>query len=148
MYTDGACSSNGTPDAKAGYGVWFDTFNSIVIPDISQRVWGAQTNQRAELMAAVTGLKAVIDAGYERVTLYTDSMYVCDGATSWVKNWLAKDFRNNRKNPISNQDLWKELITLSKDIEIDYVKVKGHSGDMGNELADALAREGCGIELA
>ena len=147
IYTDGACSSNGKTSAKAGYGVWFDSFNSISIPDISERVHGAQTNQRAELMAAVSGIKAVLFAGYKHVTLYTDSTYVLEGATDWVNGWMEKDFHNNRKSPISNQDLWKEILNLKKSITVTYIKVKGHSGDMGNELADELARSGYDKEL-
>lgn len=98
------------------------------------------TNNRMELTAAIEaldGLKEACD-----VTLYTDSNYVRNGITQWLANWKRNGWRTAAKKPVKNADLWKRLDSACVRHQIDWHWVKGHSGDPGNEAADALANKG------
>jgi ribonuclease HI len=76
------------------------------------------------------------------VTIYTDSSYVKDGITSWIKGWKARGWRTADGKPVKNIELWQRLDTLNAGHKVQWRWVKGHSGDPGNERADRLANRG------
>ena len=99
------------------------------------------TNQRMELTAAMEALRALKQPC--KVTLYSDSAYLINGFNQhWLENWQKNGWLNARKQPVENQELWKELLRLSKIHQVEWKKVKGHTGDPLNERCDALARSG------
>lgn len=134
VYTDGACSHNPGP---GGWGVVL-----IYGPHIKE-LSGFEphtTNQRMELTAAIKGLEQLKER--TRVRLYSDSAYLINGFTlGWIDNWQENGWRNSRGDPVSNSDLWKALIELSRKHEIEWIKVKGHSTNKWNNHCDELARQ-------
>lgn len=95
------------------------------------------TNNRMELTAAIEGLSALKEPC--RVALTTDSQYVRQGITQWLRGWKEKGWRTASKAPVKNQDLWERLDAIAARHDIQWHWVKGHSGHPENELADALA---------
>lgn len=135
VYTDGACSGNPGP---GGWG-W-------VIPDqaYANGFEAESTNQRMELMATLDALRTIEDD----VTVYSDSTYVVNCfRDGWWKGWLQRDWKNKAKKPVANRDLWEPLIELYQQRTahdpkaVQFVWVKGHSGDKWNDVADRLAVE-------
>ncbi len=134
IFTDGACSGNPGP---GGWGAL------IVSPDGETELTGgeaATTNNRMELLAAIEALKSLPDDS--AVHLTTDSTYVKDGMTSWIKNWKARGWKTAAKKPVKNVDLWQMLDSQCARHKIEWHWVKGHAGHAGNERADELARQG------
>ncbi|MBF2073515.1 MAG: ribonuclease HI [Synechococcales cyanobacterium C42_A2020_086] len=140
IYTDGACSGN------PGGGGWG---NVIYFSDGSvQELGGAAaqtTNNRMELQAAIAALEFLLASQQtEPVTLYTDSEYVKNGITRWVKGWKQKGWKTSTGKPVLNQDLWELLDRLYQQVKqrtpIQWQHVRGHSGDAGNDRCDAIAR--------
>src|SRR6266704_536450 len=76
------------------------------------------------------------------VSLHTDSKYLLDGITKWIPNWQRNGWKTAAKKPVKNDDLWRRLTEAMRPHDVDWVWVKGHAGDPGNERADALARRG------
>lgn len=139
IYTDGACRGN------PGVGGW----GAILIyadPDgeLQRReLWGGEaltTNNRMELTAAIQALAALKRSC--TLTLYTDSQYVRKGITEWISNWKQRGWKTAAKKPVKNAELWQALEEQVSRHEVHWVWVKGHSGNAGNELADALANRG------
>lgn len=132
IYTDGACSNN---PGKGGT-------CAILLYNNHQKIISGYlphtTNNQMELLGAIIGLRALKFSC--EVELYTDSIYVKNGMTSWIHNWQKNNFKSANKKPIKNVILWKELINLSKQHKINWNWVKGHNGDKYNELADENAR--------
>lgn len=131
MYTDGACSGNPGP---GGWGC------VLMFGKVEKDLSGAElesTNNRMELMAVIEGLKALKEP--VDLTIYTDSKYVLQGATEWMAGWKAKNW--TKKGGLKNVELWQEMdFQLSRlPHKIKWQWVKGHSGNAGNERADALA---------
>lgn len=135
IYTDGACSGNPGP---GGWGVLIIADNG----DERELSGGeaATTNNRMEMTAAIEGLNA-LPAGQE-LTVITDSTYVRDGITSWLANWKARGWKTAAKKPVKNIDLWQALDAAAARHAVTWEWVRGHTGDPGNERADALARQG------
>jgi ribonuclease HI len=134
IYTDGACRGNPGP---GGWGVLL-RFN-----DKEKELWGGEagtTNNRMELMAAIRALEALKRPS--RVKLYTDSLYVMKGITTWIHDWKRRGWRTAEKKPVKNDDLWRQLDALAAKHEIEWHWVKGHNGHPENERADALANKG------
>lgn len=134
IFTDGACKGNPGP---GGWGVLL-RFNSI-----DKTLHGGErlsTNNRMELMAAIKGLQALTRPC--EVDLYTDSQYLRKGMTEWMKAWKANGWRNSKKEPVKNDDLWKLLDQLASQHKVNWHWVKGHSGHKENDLVDALANKG------
>jgi ribonuclease HI len=135
IYTDGACIGN---PGKGGWGV------VIRYPSKVREIYGGDldtTNNRMELQAAIEAL-ARLEVPNATVRLHTDSQYVRMGITEWIHGWKLKGWKDAKKKPIKNQDLWHELDRLNALHDVEWVWVKGHSGDAGNERADALANRG------
>ena len=134
IYTDGACRGNPGP---GGWGAILRHNGH------EKRLHGGETqttNNRMELMAAISALEALRETC--SVTLYTDSNYLKQGLTEWLPQWRARGWRTADKKPVKNQDLWQRLEAAAAPHKIEWRWVKGHSGDPGNEAADALANEG------
>ena len=105
------------------------------------------TNNRMELMAAITALTVVHntpDFAGAHVTVNIDSQYVKNGITSWINGWKAKGWKTADKKPVKNQDLWVQLDSLNAGLNVTWNWVKGHAGIEYNELCDQL----CQAEIA
>jgi ribonuclease HI len=100
------------------------------------------TNNRMELTAVIEALQALKRPCH--VHLHVDSKYVLQGASEWLAGWKAKGWRTASKQPVKNVDLWQKLDALlhTAGHHIEWVWVKGHAGDPGNERADMLANRG------
>ena len=135
VYTDGACSGNPGP---GGWGV-------LIVTDSSESIElnGGEkhtTNNRMELTAAIEALKHFKQS--TKLTIFTDSVYVKEGISSWLNNWKARGWKTASKKPVKNEDLWKELDEHNQIHDVDWQWVKGHAGHPENERADFLARKG------
>jgi len=134
IYTDGACSGNPGP---GGWGALLH-FNGT-----EKELCGGEaetTNNRMELMAPIKALGALKKPC--TVTIITDSKYVKDGITTWIHNWKKNGWRNAKKKPVKNADLWQALEKATNGHEVSWEWVKGHAGHAENERADALANQG------
>ena len=134
IYTDGACSGNPGP---GGWGVL------LIYGDTRKEVCGGEqltTNNRMELMAAIMALESLKRPC--AVDLWTDSLYVRQGITSWLHGWKRNGWRTADKKPVKNADLWQLMSDEVAKHEIRWQWVKGHAGDPGNERADLLANRG------
>ena len=131
IHTDGACRGNPGP---GGWGVLLSCNGAHKELSGSE---AATTNNRMELTAAIMGLAALKRP--TQVTVQTDSQYVIKGITEWLPAWKARGWRTADRKPVKNQDLWERLEQIASTHTIDWVWVKGHSGDPGNERVDALA---------
>jgi ribonuclease HI len=132
IFTDGACSGNPGP---GGWGT------ILRMGEKERELSGgepATTNNRMELMAAIAGLEALQRPC--RVRLTTDSKYVLDGATKWIKGWKKNGWKTADKKPVKNVDLWQRLDAAHALHKVDWRWVKGHSGHAENERVDELAR--------
>jgi len=98
------------------------------------------TNNRMELMAVIQALKALKRTC--RVVIHTDSQYVQKGMTEWLSGWKQRGWRTAARKPVKNSDLWQELDVLVQEHDVSWRWVRGHTGDPGNERADALANRG------
>jgi ribonuclease HI len=98
------------------------------------------TNNRMELTAAIEALRALTRPS--TVVLTTDSVYVKNGVTSWIRNWKRNGWRTADKKPVKNVDLWQALDAEAARHQVSWEWVKGHAGHPENERADALARRG------
>jgi ribonuclease HI len=133
IYTDGACSGNPGPGGWAAI---------LISKEGEKEISGGAkptTNNRMELTAAIEGLNAL--KAPSSVILYTDSRYVMDGLTKWLPRWRGNGWKTANKKPVKNEDLWRLLDEVAARHDIDWQWVAGHSGDLGNERADTLARE-------
>lgn len=130
-WTDGGCRPNPGP---GGWGVvlrWNDHEKELSGAE------PATTNNRMELTAAIAALEAPKRPA--RLIIHTDSEYVRNGVTRWIKGWVRNNWRNAAKQPVANQDLWQRLLEAAKRHEVDWRWVRGHAGDPMNERADRLA---------
>lgn len=134
LYTDGACKGNPGP---GGWGVFLRYGGHEL------ELCGGEaptTNNRMELMAVIEGLGCLKRRC--QVELYTDSRYVMQGMTQWIEGWKRNGWINSKKEPVKNDDLWKQLDEAVSQHDVSWHWVKGHSGDEGNEKADQLANQG------
>lgn len=134
IYTDGACSGNPGP---GGWGavLQFDNREKEIMGGAA-----ATTNNRMELMAAIEALRTLTKPC--KVRLVTDSKYLRDGITIWIKNWKKNGWRTAAKKPVKNADLWQELEAAAGRHDVTWEWVRGHTGHAENERADALANQG------
>ena len=132
IYTDGACSGN------PGKGGWA----AIILGDGLDKtsISGSEnktTNNRMELMAAIMALKKVKKKS--EIIIYTDSKYVKDGITDWIKKWKLNNWKNSNKKPVKNKDLWIKLDNSCQKHKVSWRWVKAHAGNKYNNLVDQLA---------
>jgi len=133
IFTDGACRGNPGP------GAWGALLRCGGREKTLSGAEALTTNNRMELMAAIQALSSLKRPCV--VELTTDSQYVRQGISTWIINWKKNGWKNSRKEPIKNQDLWQELDALSQVHRIAWHWVKGHSGHPENERVDQLANE-------
>jgi ribonuclease HI len=135
VYTDGACSGNPGP---GGWGA------VLLYGRHEKELYGGQreptTNNRMELTAAIEALEHLTRPSVVR--LHTDSTYVRSGIMSWLAGWQRNGWRTADRKPVKNADLWQRLAAAVARHEVEWLWVKGHAGDPGNERADALANRG------
>jgi len=134
IYTDGACRGNPGP---GGWGAL------IKFDSMEKEIFGGKndtTNNQMELLAAIEGLATLTEPC--SVELFTDSKYVMDGITQWIKNWKKNNWKTAAKKDVKNKELWQKLDHLISKHQVQWHWVKGHSGDAGNETADLLANKG------
>ena len=138
-YTDGACSGNPGP---GGWGVLMVAREGAVVVKERELSGGAAltTNNRMELMAAISALEALTKPTV--LTVITDSVYVKNGITEWMAGWKRKGWRTAGGPPVKNVDLWQRLDAARMTHQVDWRWIKGHAGHAENERADALARAG------
>jgi ribonuclease HI len=140
IYTDGACRGNPGPGGGGAL---------LIAGDRRKELSGAEnptTNNRMELMGAIEALRALRQPS--RVTLYTDSKYVCIGIEEWLPQWKRRDWRTADRKPVKNVDLWQALDAARQPHTITWKWVKGHSGNEGNEHVDQLANAAIDAMLA
>lgn len=142
IYTDGACSGNPGP---GGWG----TVLYLADGSIHEMGGGERqtTNNRMEMQAAIAGLSWLRDSGQTApVAIYTDSEYVLKGITQWIAGWKRRGWVNSAKKPVLNRDLWEQLDQVTTEVNktldkpLQWVYVRGHSGNVGNERCDTIAR--------
>jgi ribonuclease HI len=132
IFTDGACLGNPGPGGWAAI---------LRVGQTEKEIFGgerATTNNRMELMAAIRALEAV--KVRSKIILHTDSRYVMDGITIWMKRWKMNGWKTSDKKPVKNANLWRELEAQVARHDIEWRWVRGHSGHAENERVDALAR--------
>ena len=131
IYTDGACSGN------PGKGGWA----AIILDEKNQSsISGSEnktTNNRMELMAPIMALKKIKTKS--EITIYTDSRYVKDGITEWIKKWKLNNWKNSNKKPVKNKDLWIKLDNFCQKHRVKWKWVKAHAGNELNNLVDEMA---------
>jgi len=133
IFTDGACSGNPGPGGWGALLRYKKTEKEL-------SGYAAQTtNNRMELTAVVEALRALKKPC--RVIVTTDSMYLKDGITQWIKNWKRNGWVTRDKTPVKNKDLWEALDEASQRHMIEWRWVRGHVGHLENERCDQLARE-------
>ena len=131
IYTDGACSGN------PGKGGWA----AIILEGNNQSSISGSvnktTNNRMELMAAIMALQKIKKKS--EVTIFTDTRYVKDGITEWIKKWKLNNWKNSNKKPVKNKDLWMKLDSFCQEHSVSWKWVKAHAGNKFNNLVDELA---------
>ncbi len=135
IHTDGACKGNPGP---GGWGAVLQAGGGH-----EKELWGGEantTNNRMELMAAIMALEALKRPC--KVELHTDSKYVMQGITEWMRGWKARGWLTADKKPVKNADLWQRLDAARLRHDVKWRGVKGHAGHELNERADQLAKRG------
>ena len=133
IYTDGACSGNPGP---GGWAVII-----LVNNEIKEMFFGSEkntTNNQMELLAPIKVIQKFKKKS--EISIFTDSTYVRDGITNWIKQWEKNGWKTASKKPVKNKDLWKKLKNLSSKHSIKWIWIKGHSQDKYNNLVDELAQ--------
>ena len=138
IFTDGA--ARGNPEGPGGYGTvlqYVDPQGTLHEREYSQG-YKKTTNNRMELMAAITGLEALHRPC--EVELYSDSQYLINAFNQhWIDSWIKKGWKRGKNEPVKNVDLWKRLLAAAQPHRIKFIWVKGHDGHPENELCDKLA---------
>ena len=135
VYTDGACRGN---PGKGGWGVLID------LKDETVELLGHEqltTNNRMELLAALKALEYLYENNYNRVVIHTDSKYLKNGMQSWLSNWKNNNWKTASNKPVKNKDIWLQLDLLNSKMNVDWMWVKGHSGNEKNDYVDSLANQ-------
>ena len=134
IYTDGACSGNPGP---GGWG------SILMYKGNTKEISGGKkdtTNNVMELTAVIEALKILKFKC--KVNLYSDSAYVVNAFNQkWIYGWIKNGWKNASKDPVKNKELWQELYELTKQHEVTFIKVKGHSDNEYNNRCDEMARE-------
>ena len=139
VFTDGACKGNPGP---GGWGA------ILRYGEHERELFGGErdtTNNRMELTAVIKALESLKRAC--RIELYTDSQYVRNGITVWMRDWKRRGWKTADRKPVKNQDLWQRLDELAAGHEVHWHWVKGHAGHPENERADELANRGAAAHL-
>ena len=148
IYCDGSTRGNGKENAVGAWAWLVHEGGNIIHKDC--RAEANTTNQRMELMAAAEALEHVVNAlmcpFHDKVIVYTDSAYLHNCYTQkWYDNWQMNGWKNSKKQPVANRDLWERLIVFFDRAEVEFVKVKGHAGrteqEKYNNIVDEMAQK-------
>ncbi len=134
IYTDGGCRGNPGP---GGWGAL------LVYKGRERELWGGEphtTNNRMELMAAIVALETLTRSC--PVDVHTDSQYLRNGITTWIRGWKANGWKTAAKQPVKNEDLWRRLDAARERHTVNWHWVRGHDGQAENERAHNLAQRG------
>jgi ribonuclease HI len=132
IFTDGACSGNPGPGGWGAILRW---------DGVKREISGGETdttNNKMELTAAIEALESLKEPC--SVKLCTDSAYVKNGITKWIRGWKKNGWRTSNGTPVKNADLWQELDGLCRRHKVQWTWVAGHAGHPENERCDCLAR--------
>ena len=137
IYTDGSCLEN------PGNGGWAAIINDNgSIKKISGNEIST-TNNRMELMAPIYALKNIDTK--DEIEIYTDSQYVKLGITEWINTWVKNNWQTSKKEKVKNKDLWLDLYNLNKSLNVKWIWVKAHAGNLINEEVDLLAKKAANL---
>ena len=137
IYTDGSCLEN------PGNGGWAAIINDNGnIKKISGNE-KSTTNNRMELMAPINALKNIDTK--DKIEIYTDSQYVKLGITEWINTWVKNNWQTSKKEKVKNKDLWLDLYNLNKSLNVKWIWVKAHAGNLINEEVDLLAKKAANL---
>lgn len=143
MWSDGGCRGNGK-EVNIGAYAWHLEFwvnGELKATKNDTDGFYNTTNNKMELMGCIEGLKAIKNKNMA-LEVHLDSAYVLNGITSYIHKWKVKGWVNSKNEPVKNKELWMELDNeQSKFTDIKFIKVKGHSDDLGNQLVDGLLNE-------
>lgn len=138
VHTDGCCLGN---PGKGGFAAVLRRYENGV--EIKKRVVSDHapdtTNNRMELMAAITGLRQIKRNDPAKITVFSDSQYVVLGMSERLTKWKAKGWRTASGQPVKNQEQWETLLAVAQGLNVQWEWVRGHNGDPRNEEADLLA---------
>ena len=141
IYTDGACKNNGKKNAIAGIGIYVkDKIN------FSEKLFGKQTNQRAELYAILKAFQLININSYKNIIIVSDSMYSINCITKWSKNWIKNGWKDSNKKSIKNKDLIEPIYSIyNQKTNIIFKHIYSHTDkqdifSIGNSIADNLAK--------
>ena len=138
IHTDGSCLEN------PGNGGWAAIINDN---GNTKKISGHEkntTNNRMELMAPINALKDMDPK--EEIEIYTDSQYVKLGITEWINTWVKNNWKTSKKEEVKNKDLWTELYNLNKALNVEWIWIKAHAGNVLNEEVDLLAKKAAGLD--
>ena len=139
IYTDGSCMPNPGP---GGYGIYaICNGREFVVQGGESHT----TSNRMELMAVITALEDL--AQPSDVRIYTDSQYVQLGITDWIDRWKRNGWRTANRKPVKNADLWTRLDTAAQRHSVEWIWIRAHDGNRGNERAHELAEEAARDQL-
>lgn len=145
IYTDGATSNNGYANAVGGWAYVILKDGQIIHKDSGQETSPKlATNQRMEMTAILRGCQKIEELdSFANVKVYSDSAYCMNCfKQNWWRAWIRNGWKNSKKQPVANQDLWEQIIPYFEKYPIyDFVKVKGHANNIYNNIVDALAVE-------
>ena len=133
IYTDGACSGNPGPGGWAAI-----IIENNKVKDMFSGSEKNTTNNQMELLAPIKAIRKFKKKS--EISIFTDSTYVRDGITVWIKQWEKNGWKTASKKPVKNKELWKKLKNLSSKHSIKWIWVKGHAQDKYNNLVDELAQ--------
>lgn len=133
IYVDGACSGN---PGRGGYGCIVKQNNKCI------EFYGAEaetTNNRMEVLGAIVALESLKGLALQ-IEVFSDSQYLINGMRGWVYDWIKNGWRNSKRQPTPNKDLWLRLLKLVNKHQITWTWVRGHAGHPENERCDQLAK--------
>ena len=133
IYTDGSCLSN---PGNGGWAAIINDNNNVTKISGNEK---NTTNNKMELMAPIKALQKI--KKNRNVEIYTDSKYVKLGITEWIHKWIKNNWQTSKKEPVKNKELWIQLHDLTNDLEINWIWVKAHAGNILNEEVDLLAKK-------
>lgn len=139
VYTDGCCFSNGKGNPNGGVGVYWGPDHPN---NLSEKLEGRQTNNRAEIYAALRAIQQAKKVGVKKLIIKTDSSFLVNCQTNWVKKWKKNGWKTSTGADVTNRDELQELDKEEQDFSVTYIHVPAHKGIEGNEAADKLAKAG------
>lgn len=139
VFSDGCCYGNGRRNAKAGVGVYWGVDHPH---NISERLQGHPTNQRAEVTSARRAIESAIAQSFQNVEVKTDSSYTIKAVTEWIPKWKINGWKTTNGANVKNREDLETLQDVCSKINVKWTHVAGHCGIPGNEAADTLAKAG------